>query len=477
MKERIPSFLYSLLMVGGSFIIIIIGTLIFKLKSEMLLCITATIMTIGALRLGYKWQELEDAISRRIGKTTGVLLLLWCVGMVIGTFIFSGSIPMIIYYGIKLIKPSFLILSAFVTCLIFSVITGSSWSSAGTIGIAFASMAQTLGVPKSITIGAVLAGSIFGDKMSPLSETTNIASLCSEANIYDHIKSMLWTTVPPSIIAGIAYYVIGIGLGPKEGNIIPVATLEMLTSLDNIYKWNILLLLPLIIILVGSFTKKPAVPTLFISSLSAIAIGVIFQGFSLTDGFISAVNGFNINMVYNNNVTPEIAKILNRGGMISMVSVVLIVFCGYAFAAIMSKAGFLDIVLKPMLNRIKKQSHLILATLFTMLLMMFATGSAYIGFILVPEMYREKYIEFKVAPNVLSRCLEDIGTVTGALIPWGISAAFYTTTFGIPVYGQEGYAVWTILPYLIPIFAILYAVTGIGVYKLTDDEHNVLTLK
>jgi NhaC family Na+:H+ antiporter len=468
MKIRIPTFSRSLLMVGSSFTIIIIGTLIYKLRSEVLLFIAATIMTIGALRLGYTWQELEEAISQRIGKTTGVLLLLWGVGMVIGTFMFSGSIPMIIYYGIKLIKPSFLILSAFVTCLIFSVITGSSWSSAGTIGIAFAGMAQTLGVPKSITIGAVLAGSIFGDKMSPLSETTNLASLCSEANIYDHIKSMLWTTVPPSIIAGVVYFATGIGLGTTN-NILPLSTLEMLTSLDNIFKWNILLLLPLIIILYGSFTKKPAVPTLFISSLSAIIIGVIFQGFSLRDGFISAVSGFNINMVYNDNIVPEITKILNRGGMTSMVSVVLIVFCGYTFAAITSKAGYLDIVLDPMLNRIKTQAHLILATLFTMLLMMFATGSAYIGFILVPEMYRKKYIEFKVAPNVLSRSLEDIGTVTGALIPWGISAAFYTTTFGIPVFGPEGYAVWTILPYLIPIFAIIYAFTGIGVYKLTDD--------
>ncbi len=468
MKIRIPTFSRSLLMVGSSFAIIIIGTLIYKLKSEVLLFIAATIMTIGALRLGYTWQELEEAISQRIGKTTGVLLLLWGVGMVIGTFMFSGSIPMIIYYGIKLIKPSFLILSAFVTCLIFSVITGSSWSSAGTIGIAFAGMAQTLGVPKSITIGAVLAGSIFGDKMSPLSETTNLASLCSEANIYDHIKSMLWTTVPPSIIAGVVYFVTGIGLGTTN-NILPLSTLEMLTSLDNIFKWNILLLLPLIIILYGSFTKKPAVPTLFISSLSAIIIGVIFQGFSLRDGFTSAVSGFNVNMVYNDNIVPEITKILNRGGMTSMVSVVLIVFCGYTFAAITSKAGYLDIVLEPMLYRIKTQAHLILATLFTMLLMMFATGSAYIGFILVPEMYRKKYIEFKVAPNVLSRSLEDIGTVTGALIPWGISAAFYTTTFGIPVFGTEGYAVWTILPYLIPIFAIIYAFTGIGVYKLTDD--------
>lgn len=473
MKKRIPTFYESVFIIGISILIIIIGTLAFNLKTETLLCIATIVVSIGAWKLGYTWEELEYAISQRIGKTTPVLLLLWSVGMVIGTFVFSGSIPMIIYYGLKIINPSFIYVSAFITCLIFSTLTGSSYSSAGTAGVAFVGIAEALGASLPITVGAVITGSIFGDKMSPLSETTNLAPLCAGANLYDHIRSMFWTTIPPSIITIIVYLIAGKGSKIYESSGILESTLVMLKSLDTLYDWSILLVIPFIIILIGSFTRKPAVPTLFVASLSALALGLFYQGFSLVDGFTSAVNGFDTTMIFNRNIPPEISKILNRGGMISMANVILIVFCGYAFAAIASKAGFLDIALEPITSKIKEPTHLISATLFTMLLFMLVTGSCYVGFILVSEMYREKYIELKIAPEVLSRSLEDIGTVMGALIPWGVSAAFYTSTFGVPVYGAGGYAPWAILSYLVPIFAMFYAITGIGVKHLTDQEQEV----
>lgn len=470
MEKRTPTFRHSVLILGGSILLIIIGTLIFKLKTEMLLCITAMIMAIGAMRLGYTWEELEDAISKRIGNTTSVLLLLWVIGMVVGIFMFSGSIPMIIYFGLKTINPSLIYFSAFVTCLIFSTLTGSSWSSAGTAGVAFMGMAQSLGVSLPITAGAVISGAIFGDKMSPLSETTNLAPLCAGANIYDHIQSMLWTTVPPSVIACIVYFIAGRSVDISGSSAIPESTLQMLASLDGLYKWNIILIIPFIIILIGSIRKKPAVPTIFVANISALLLGVFYQGFSLADGFKSAVSGFNASMIFSGDLPSEVLKILNRGGMLSMAGVVLIVFCGYAFAAISSKAGFLDVALEPINSKIKTQRRLILATLFTMLSIMIATGSAYVGFILVAEMYRKKYIELKVAPRVLSRSLEDIGTVTGALIPWSLSSVFYAATLGVPIYGAGGYAGWAILSYLVPLFAVFYAITGIGVLKLTDEE-------
>lgn len=466
MKKRNPTFKESIIMMALSLVIIIVGVLFLKLRTEFMLCIAAAVAALGAWNLGYNWNDLEDAISNRIGNTVGVLLILWSVGMVIGTFVFSGSIPMIIYYGLKIINPSFIYVSAFITCLIFSTITGSSYSSAGTAGVAFLGMAEGLGASVPITVGAAISGSIFGDKLSPLSETTNLASLCAGANIYDHIKSMLWTTIPPSIIACVVYMIMGRGLTLDGTAGIPQLTVTMLDSLDSLYNWSILLIIPFIIILYGSLAKKPTVPTLFLASLSAIGLGVIYQGFSLKDGFISAINGFNINMIYGGNVIPEISNILNRGGMTSMVSVILIVFCGYTFAAIASKAGFLDVALEPITNRIRTQTQLILGTLFTILMFMLAMGSCYVGFIIVSEMFREKYLELKVAPRVLSRSLEDIGTVTGALIPWGVSAAFYTATFGIPVFGTGGYGVWSILSYFSPLFAILYAITGIGVKQL-----------
>ena len=469
MGKRTPSFIQSLCVVGISLAIIIIGTLTFRLKTEMLLCIATMIAGVAALRLGYTWAEMEEAISQRMGKTTSVLILIWSIGMIVGTFIYSGSIPMIIYYGLKMINPSFVVFSAFITCIIFSTCTGSSWSSAGTAGVAFIGVAQGLGVSLPITVGAIIAGSIFGDKLSPLSETTNFAPLCAGANIYDHIQSMLWTTIPPTIIAGVVYLIAGKqDMSGSEG--IPASTLAMLASLDSMYHWSILLLLPFVVIIYGAVTKKPPVPTLFVAILMALGLGGFYQGFSLADGFQSTVSGFNTTMAVSGNVAPEILKILNRGGMLSMASVILIVFCGYAFAAIISKAGFLDVVLNPLTSKVKTQMHVILASLLMVFLIMLATGSAYIAFILVPEMFRRRYLELGIAPRVLSRSLEDIGTEMGALIPWSLSGVFYVATFGVPIFGANGYAIWTMLSYLGPLFAVLYAVTGIGIRKLTKQE-------
>lgn len=469
MGKKTPTFNHSLCVIGISLAIIIVGTLSFRLKTEVLLCIAALIAGIAALRLGYTWGELEEAISQRMGKTTSVLILIWSIGMVIGTFIYSGSIPMIIYYGLKMINPSFVVFSAFITCLIFSTCTGSSWSAAGTAGVAFIGVAQGLGVSLPITVGAIIAGSIFGDKLSPLSETTNFAPLCAGANLYDHIQSMLWTTLPPTIIAGVVYLIAGRQPGSGDSGI-PESTLAMVASLDGMYSWSVLLLMPFVVILYGAVSKKPPVPTLFVATLTALGLGWLYQGFDLTSGFQAAVSGFKTTMAVSGEVAPEILKILNRGGMISMASVILIVFCGYAFAAIISRAGFLDVVLRPMTSKVKTQSQVILASLFMVFAVMIATGSAYIAFILVPEVFRRMYLELGIAPRVLSRSLEDIGTQMGALIPWGLSGVFYVSTLEVPVFGANGYAIWTILPYVGPLFAVFYAVTGIGVRKLTEQE-------
>lgn len=472
MERKSPSYYQSLFVIGTSLLIMIVGTIIFKLSSEILMCIIAMFAAIEAYRLGYTWKELEDAISERMGKTVPVLLIIWIIGMVVGSFIFSGTIPMMIFYGLKMINPSWVIFSAFITCIVFSVATGSSWSSAGTAGVAFIGVAAGLGVPLHITAGAVIAGAIFGDKLSPLSETTNLAPLCAGANLYDHIKSMLWTTIPPTIIAGIIYLIVGSKYSVSGGGL-PDSTIAMINGLNSIYKWNIILIIPFVIILVGALVKKPPVPTLFIAVLSALALGTFYQGFPLAEGFKTTVNGFNISKIYQEELPVSVLTLLNRGGMKSMAGVVIIVFCGYTFAAIISKAGFLDKVFGPVIVKIKTPTQLIISTLGTVLLIFLATGNSYVAFILVPELYRRKYAELAIAPMVMSRSLEDVGTVCGALIPWTGSAVFYASTLGVSIYGSDGYALWTFLPYLSPLFAILWAITGIGVYKLSEEQREI----
>ena len=469
MEKKSPSLNMSIFVIGISLLVMIVGIVFFKLSSEMLLCLIAMFAAIAAMRLGYNWQELEEAIAERMGKTIPTLLLIWMIGMIVGSFIYSGTIPMIIYYGLITINPSWVIFSAFIMCIIFSVATGSSWSSAGTVGVAFMGVAQGLGVPLHITAGAIITGSIFGDKLSPLSETTNLAPLCAGAKLYDHIKAMLWTTIPPTIISAIVYIIVGSKYS-VQGGVLPESTVAMIEGLSSVYKWNIILVIPFLIIIFGGLTKKPPVPTLFISVLAALAIGFFYQGFPLNVGFKSVVNGFTSSSVYAGELPAPVLSLLNRGGMKSMVSVILIVFCGYSFAAIISKAGFLDKICDPIVGRIKTSSQLILATLATVFFIFVATGNAYVAFILVPEIYRKKYAELGIAPMVLSRSLEDVGTVFGALLPWSSSAVFYTATLGVAMYGAEGYAIWSIMSYLSPVFAVLCAITGLGVYKLSKQE-------
>jgi len=469
MERKKPSYKTSVLVIGVSLLVMVIGVAILKLSAEILLCLIALFAAIAAMRLGYTWRELEDAISDKMRDTIPTLLIIWIIGMVIGSFMFSGSIPMVIYYGLKWISPQWVILSAFITCIIFSTVTGSSWSSAGTAGVAFMGVAQGLGIPLNITAGAVISGSIFGDKLSPLSETTNLAPLCAGANLYDHIKSMLWTTLPSTIIAAIVYIFVGRNYNIAT-NELPETTIAIMNSLDNMFEWNILLLIPFIIILIGAITKKPPVPSLFISVISALVIGVAYQGFPLTEGFKSALNGFNTSMIYQGELPESVLTLLNRGGMKSMVSVITIVFCGYAFASIISKAGFLETALEPITSKIKTSTHLILSTLATVLLIFLATGNAYVAFILVGEMYKEKYSKMDIAPMVLSRSLEDVGTTLGSLIPWSSSAAFYGATLGVSMFGAQGYAPWSFISYLSPIFAVICAITGKGVYRLDKEE-------
>lgn len=467
--KKTPSFSASFIVITVSLLIMIVGTVGLKLAPEILLLVIALLAAIYAMTLGYSWADLEEAISERLKTTMPVIMMIWCIGMVVGTFMYSGTIPMVIYYGLKVISPQYVILSAFLACIVFSTVTGSSWSSAGTAGVAFMGVAAGLGVPLHITAGAIISGAIFGDKLSPLSETTNLAPLCAGAQLYDHIKSMMWTTLPPAIIAGIVYYIVGLKY-KVPGATVPQETVEIINGLGQVYNWSILLLIPFLIVLYGAIFKKPTVPTLFCSSLSAIIVGMIVQKFPLAIGFRSAVRGFSVDQIFQGELSADVLKLLNRGGIYSMVSVVIIVFCGYSFAAIISKAGILETVLRPVISKVKNVPVLILSTLLTVLAIFLATGSAYVAFILVPEIYRKKYIDFSVAPRILSRSLEDIGTVMGSLIPWTSSVAFYTASLGIDVFGPNGYAPWSILSYLSPLFAILWAVTGIGIKKLSPLE-------
>jgi NhaC family Na+:H+ antiporter len=386
---------------------------------------------------------------------------------------------MLIFYGIDIVTPQYLLVSAFLLCAVFSTITGTSWGSAGTAGLACMSIAAGFGVPLHITAAAVICGSIFGDKMSPLSETTNLAAATTGVNLYDHIKSMMWTTIPAALITLSFFYIVGLNLD-INGQGVPEDALAMQAGLDEMFGWSPLLLLPFIIILAGAIMKKPPVPTMLIGSLSAIAIGVLYQGFTLESGIYASLRGFNVSMVPGvdtANLAESVLTLLNRGGIVSMAGVVIIIYCGYAYTAIISKAGFLETAIAPLADRVKQRGPVMITTLFTGLVLLVFSGTSYTVAIMLPEMFKKQFLKVGMAARTLSRSIEDVGTMVAALVPWGTSGAFYISTLGVPIYGAGGYGIWAVMTYLTPIIAIILAFAGIGVYKLSKEEAEEAIIK
>lgn len=473
MEKRKASFVESILSLLFMVIFVFVGFFAFQLRVELMMVAAACCAGIMAWRLGYRWSELEEAISERITKATPAILIIWVIGMVISTFIFSGSIPMMIYYGIEFINPQYLLVSAYLLCIVFSTVTGTSWGSVGTAGLAFMSIAAGYGVPLHITAAAVICGAIFGDKVSPLSESTNIAAACTGVNLYEHIKSLMWTTIPAALISLIVFYIAGLNFD-VQGQGIPKNALAMQNGLNDMFHWNPLLLLPFVIILVGAIMKKPPVPTMLLGSFTAIIIGVTYQGFTLKNGIESALKGFNVNMIPGvnpENLADSVLTLLNRGGIISMVGIVVIIYCGYAYTAIISKAGFLETAITPLTQRVRTRGPLMITTLFTGLLLLVFSGTSYTGAIMLPEMFMKAFQRSGMAAKTLSRSIEDVGTMVAPLVPWGTSGAFYISTLGVPIFGSGGYGPWAVMTYITPIIAIILAFLGIGV-KYSSLGHN-----
>ena len=377
--------------------------------------------------------EMQDAVASKISQSTGAIFILLAVGMMIGSWMIAGTLPMMIYYGIQIINPHFLYVTTFLVCAIVSVFTGTSYGSAGSMGVIAVSIASTLGMSLPITAGAALSGAYFGDKLSPMSDTTVLAATVTNTDIYEHIRHMLWTTVPASIVGLIVYLIAGLNSG--GGAVAASEVNTMMEQLTQMFHWNALLLLPLVIVLVGTAMKMATAPVMFLSGIVACLLGMGVQGYTLANVLNACVDGFNLSMVTASGfdastVLPGVAKLVNRGGINSMLDLVLIVYCAYIYGGIYSCTGSLDVLLQKLLAKVKTTGGLITSTVASCLLMSFVSGVSYLCILVPGELFKDAYKARGLASCNLSRTLEDSGTVTTALIPWTGGAVFYGGDFG-----------------------------------------------
>jgi len=451
--KRRPTVVESLFPFLAMALLLGIGYGVFHLRIEMLLIGAATVAGFIGLRLGFSWKELEDGIMNSIHKGMPAMAIVIIVGVLIASWIVSGSIPMLVYYGLQIISPKLFLITACLVCSIVSVLTGTSYGTAGTMGIALMGIAHGMGIPLEQAAGAIVAGAYFGDKISPFSDSTNLASVAAGSNLFDHIRHLLWTTTPAWILGLIVYFIVGLGYDVNTGSSERIVTI--MNTLETNYSFNLLLLIPPGIILYMTVLKKPPIPGMLLSSLIAIILATIFQTVSLKDAVEVCVFG-----VKTNTGLKEVDALLSRGGMQSMMDVTLIAFCAFAFAGIAQKSGMLEVILAEISKFAKTTGRLIASTVAASFSTALITGSSFLSVLIPGELFAPLYKQKNLAAKNLSRTTEDSGTVVVPLIPWSIAGVYMSGTLGI---STLEYAPWAIMCYTGFIFALIYGFTGFAI--------------
>lgn len=470
MEKKKPYFWEACLPLIVMLLMIYFGNVKNGIKTQPLILLSAAFTFILAQRVELRWSDVQKEIQRKFGKAIPSILILISVGFVISTWMAAGTIPMMIYYGIKMVSPRLLIVTAFIVTAIVSMCTGTSWGSVGTMGVAIMGVAIGLGVNLPMVAGAVISGAYFGDKLSPLSDTTNMAPIYAGSELYEHIGHMLYTTIPSTIICLVVYLLLGFGISADGGAQSEIAN-DILNTISSAYNMNLLLLLPVAIVLGGSVLKFSSLPVMATASMVAGLEAVLIQGISVKNVINCSLSGFTVKMITApgfdpENVSDTITTLIERGGMSSIMSTTLTVFSAFVFASVLTSAGYLDVILEHMLQFVKSTGQLVTTTVISCWLTAMVTGSSNMTLLVNGELFAPVYRKKGLAAKNLSRTLEDAGTVVVPLIPWGSAGGYMSATLGI---ATLSYAPWAILCYSCSVIAIILAFTGIGIARQEEN--------
>jgi NhaC family Na+:H+ antiporter len=414
---------------------------------------------VAMWRLGYTWGEIEEGIVSTISSTLQAILILAIIGMIIGTWILGGIVPTLIYYGLQILSPAMFLAAACLLCCVVSLATGSSWTTAGTVGIALMGVAAGLGVHPGAAAGAIISGAYFGDKMSPLSDTTNLAPAMAGANLFDHVRHMVYTTGTSLIIALAGFGILGAGYAEKKLDTSAInSLLDLMRQNFNINP--LLLLVPLIVIIMVA-KRVPAIPGLFIGTLLGGLAAMVFQGASFA-GIMDAMQ----NGVVSETGNEILDSLLTRGGYQSMMWTISLILAALTFGGVLEKTGMLESMGKVILKYARSTGSLVTATVITCIITNIMAGDQYLSLVLPGKMYKDEFHKRGLAPRNLSRCLEDAGTLTSPLVPWNTCGATMSTYLGVPTIE---YLPYCFLNLVNPIVSIIFGYTGITMMKLEDD--------
>jgi len=436
-------------------------------EGHVALILAGGFAALVAVANGWKWSYIEAGILAAINRTMQAILILAVVGLMLSSWVAGGVVPSMMYYGIKVIAPSIFLFTACILCSIVSLATGSSWSTAGSMGVALMGVGTALGFPPAMTAGAVVSGAYFGDKMSPLSDTTNLAPAVAGATLFDHIKHMIWTTGPSLIIALIVYLVLGF---THSGGSADTATIDMILGFitDN-FKVGIIYLIPPIFVIVAVALKLPALPSL----IGGVVLGFPFMAMqdASTLKCIPSILNYGWETAAPEGADPmmeELAGLLSAGGMDGMMWTISLILCAMVFGGIVDCTGMMASLANAFLKLARgTRGGLVIVTLLTCIVVNALCSDQYLAIILPGRMYKEAFEDMKLAPKNLSRCLEDSGTITSNFIPWNTCGATMRSFLQI----DSSYIPYAVLNWINPLVSAFYGITGISMEKMTDEEY------
>lgn len=414
---------------------------------------------------GWKWSEIERMMIDGVARALPAVFILLLIGMIVGTWIASGVIPTLIYYGLSLIKPElFIPLVALITGIV-SVTLGSSFTSIATIGLAFMAIGEGLGFTPGLVVGAIISGAFFGDKISPLSDTTNIAPAMAETDLFSHIKHMLWDTIPAFIIALILYGFAG--QAEMTNQVSNMENIELIkNTLDNIFIIHPLLLVVPIFTIFLMLRRVPAIPALTIVGLLGAVVGIFVQGTSISSMTQIMTDGFSVD-----SGIEAVDSLLDKRGIMSMLETIALLMIATALGGILEETGAFEIITRKMMAKIQTIGALIAATLFFTFIVAFASGAQFLAIILPARTFVQKYKDMGIDTKNLSRCVEAAGTVGINLVPWGVPAVFAANTLGV---SPSEFIPYAFFVFLVPLINLLFGFTGWTITKEGEQKEDVL---
>ncbi|UNK16163.1 Na+/H+ antiporter NhaC [Paenibacillus sp. N3/727] len=443
--DRQLSFSKSIILIV--FILALLFVSIFLLKAEPHLPLLATTVgTATLLRLfGFSWKKLESAIIQGIQTAIMPILILSLIGILIAVWMMSGTVPTILYYGMDYIKPHYFAVSALYITIVVSMFTGSSFTTVSTVGVAFMGIALTTGISPTLAAGAIICGACFGDKMSPLSDTTNFAPAVAGVSIFTHIRNMVHTTLPALVVTTVFFL-----LAPKT-NTIDLSSIEQIKlALHDGFHIHWLTLVSPIAVIACSFKRISILPTLVVGIVTGLLVTALIQQQTAIDFWFSVMQSG-----YKSTITNEtVASIVNRGGLQSMMWSVSLILIALSLGGLLQHCGVIEAFFRKVIQPLKRNSSIVLMTGASSIAVNGMTGEQYLSILLPGQMFKDEYTRRNIPAKTLSRTLEDCGTLVNPLIPWGVSGAFFAATLGVPVIEYIPYATFL---WLSPLFTFAYA--------------------